>query len=383
VRALPLAVSIVKNRAGSVPRPSWCTYLVSYRCNARCGMCDSWRLKPGPELTVDEVAIVFGKIGRLDVVRLTGGEPFLRADFGEIAETVMRCSRPSVLHVTTNGSRPDAIAAFARSFSRPERLRFLVSLDGLAPEHDQSRGDDATFETALETVRRLTEIRRQRGIDVAVNHTVISAQSVADHKELRERLVAMGVDVQSVLAYADSSMYGLKLRGKKAEHLIVPQGYPLHPKLRGADVIGFVEEELAHISKLRSRTTRIGKRYYLKGLLSRLRGDRDPAPKPRCVALRSHIRLLPDGRVPVCQFNTETVGNLLTSSLEDVWGGAPAKESRRWVDACPGCWAECEVMPSAIYTGDIALRSFDAAPAPLPSSSALTSNPTMSERLVK
>jgi MoaA/NifB/PqqE/SkfB family radical SAM enzyme len=355
VRLLPLAVSIAKNRTGAVPRPSWCTYLVSYRCNARCGMCDSWRLKPGKELTLAEVGIVFGQIGQLDVVRLTGGEPFLREDLGEIAETVMDRSKPSVLHITSNGSRPDAIAAFARSFSRPERLRFLVSLDGLAEEHDQSRGADATFDTALETVRRLTEVRRERGIDVAVNHTVISAKSIADHVELRARLEAMGVDVQSVLAYSDSSMYGLKLRGKKAEHLIVPQGYPLHPKLNGADVIGFVEDELSRVSRLRSRTTRIGKRYYLRGLLSRLKGAHEPTPRPRCVALRSHIRLLPDGRVPVCQFNTETVGSLLTDSFEEVWGGTSAMASRRWVDACPGCWAECEVMPSAIYTGDVAL----------------------------
>lgn len=25
-------------------------------------------------------------------------------------------------------------------------------------------------------------------------------------------------------------------------------------------------------------------------------------------------------------------------------------------NACPGCWAECEVMPSAIYTGDLVRR---------------------------
>jgi MoaA/NifB/PqqE/SkfB family radical SAM enzyme len=266
----------------------------------------------------------------------------------------MEQSKPSVLHITTNGSRPDAIVALARAFSRPKRLRFLVSLDGLAAEHDQSRGDDATFATALESVRRLVEVRNERGIDVAVNHTVISEQSVKDHVELRTRLQAMGVDVQSVLAYADSSMYSLKLRGKKAEHLIVPQGYPLHPKLLGADVVGLVEDELASTSKIRSRTTRIGKRYYLRGLLSRLKEEQTPAPKPRCVALRSHIRLLPDGRVPVCQFNTESAGNLLTSSFDEVWGSAAAIDSRKWVDACPGCWAECEVMPSAIYTGDIA-----------------------------
>jgi MoaA/NifB/PqqE/SkfB family radical SAM enzyme len=315
-------------------------------------MCDSWRLKPGSELSPAEVAVVFGKIGRLDVVRLTGGEPFLREDFAEIAEIVMDRSQPAVLHVTTNGSRPDAVEALARSFSRPTHLRFLVSLDGLAEEHDQSRGKDATFATALESVRRLIEVRAERGIDVSVNHTVISAKSIADHAELRAQLHAMGVDVQSVLAYADSSMYGLKLRGKKAEHLIVPKGYPLHPKLQGSDVVGFVEDELAHVSKLRNRATRVGKRYYLKGLLARLREERNPSPHPPCVALRSHIRLLPDGRVPVCQFNTETVGNLLTNSFDDVWGPA-AKGARAWVDACPGCWAECEVMPSAIYTGDI------------------------------
>jgi MoaA/NifB/PqqE/SkfB family radical SAM enzyme len=316
-------------------------------------MCDSWRLKPGKELTVGEAGTVFGKIGRLDVVRLTGGEPFLRGDLGDIAETVMLHSKPSVLHITTNGSLPDAIVSFARSFSAPKRLRFLVSFDGLAPEHDQSRGKDATFDMARETVRRLTEVRRERGIDVAVNHTVISAQSIADHAELRARFASMDVDVQSVLAYADSAMYGLKLRGKKAEHMIVPRGYPLHPKLQGADVVGFVEGELSRVSELRSAPTRFGKRYYLRGLLSRLREDAAPSPKPRCVALRSHIRVLPDGRVPVCQFNTETVGSLLTQSFDEVWRGANATDSRKWVDACPGCWAECEVMPSMLFTGDL------------------------------
>ena len=29
------------------------------------------------------------------------------------------------------------------------------------------------------------------------------------------------------------------------------------------------------------------------------------------------------------------------------------RASRGWVDRCPGCWAECEVVPNAIYTGDV------------------------------
>ena len=352
-RLAAFAASVVQNRRRAPTTPSWCTYLVTYRCNARCGMCDSWRMKPGTELQPGDVARVFAKIGRLDVVRVTGGEPFLREDLLEIAETILRASSPRVLHVTTNGSMPDRIVEFAESFSAPKRLAFMISFDGHREEHDASRGAKVTYDLALESVRRLAALRPRLGLDVSVNHTVISPQSLEDSARLRADLSPLKVDVQSVLAYAESSMYAIKLRGKRAEHLIVPTGYPLHPKLANADVVGFVEGELERTSTIASGLRRLGKRYYLRGLLARLRGGQAPSPHPPCVALRSHVRLLPDGSVPVCQFNTEAVGNLATQTLDDVWRGAKACRSRQWVDACPGCWAECEVMPSAIYSGDL------------------------------
>jgi MoaA/NifB/PqqE/SkfB family radical SAM enzyme len=310
-------------------------------------------MKPGAEMSVDDVDRVFEKLGALDVVRLSGGEPFLRPDFEAIAAAVARRSRPLVLHITTNGSFPDRVAAFAEAFDAPYRLHIMVSLDGMAEVHDRSRGDEVTFALAMETVERLAALRERRGVGVSVNHTVISPASLDDHAAIEARLRPLGVDVHSVLAYAESSMYAIKLRGKKAEHLIVPEGYPLHPDLAGADVLAFVDREIASTERLTDRATRIGKRYYLEGLRARLAGEANPQPRPRCVALRSHIRLLPDGRVPVCQFNTETVGSLVDQSLEEVWGSPAAKASRAWVDRCPGCWAECEIVPSAIYTADL------------------------------
>src|SRR5262249_48806246 len=144
------ALSVLQNHLGNVPRPSFCTYLVCNRCNARCGMCDSWKLPRGYELSPDEVALVFSKIGSLDAVRLTGGEPFLRDDFLEVAEAVMNASDPRTLHVTTNGSFPDRVESFARRFSRPKRLHVMVSFDGLAAEHDRNRGRVVSFERAKE-----------------------------------------------------------------------------------------------------------------------------------------------------------------------------------------------------------------------------------------
>ena len=344
-----LALAVVANRTGRVPRPGWCTYLVTFRCNARCGMCDSWRMKPGPELTPTQVREVFGKIGPLDVVRLTGGEPFLRDDFAEIAAAVDEQSRPGVMHITTNGSFPERVVDFVKRFPRPERLRFMVSLDGLPDEHDANRGEDVTFALVEETVRRLVELGRA----VSVNHTIISGRSLADHETLVARFAPLGVDVHHVLAYSDSAMYGLKRFGKRATDLIPETGYPLHPDIPLKDATDFVAGQLRRGTGLRDPLLRRGKTYYLRGLLSRLEKKPRPTPRPSCVALRSHLRLLPDGRVPVCQFNTETVGNLLHQSFDEIWHGATTRPARQWVDDCAGCWAECEVMPSAIYTGDV------------------------------
>ncbi len=352
MRPIQLGLAIVSNNLGTVPRPGWCTYLVCYRCNARCKMCDSWRMKPGSEMTPSEVRQVFRKIGKLDVVRLSGGEPFLREDMLDIATAVLEESRPSVIHITSNGSFPDRIEKFVREFPKPKKLRFMISFDGLEEEHNESRGKDVTFDVALESVGRLVHLRKELGVKVSINHTIISEQSLDDYDGLRDQFESRDVDVHMVLAYSDSAMYGLKRRGKKAEDLIT-DSYPLHPKLQKADCVGFIKRQLKELSQIQDPMLRIGKQYYLRGLLARLRKTEGPKPKPKCVALRSHIRLLPDGSVPVCQFNTEKVGNLVSQSFEEVWHAKHTQESRKWVDGCVGCWAECEVMPSAIYSGDL------------------------------
>ena len=97
---------------------------------------------------------------------------------------------------------------------------------------------------------------------------------------------------------------------------------------------------------------RLAKRYYLQGIRNRLFGG-EGTPNPKCVALNSHLRLLPDGRVPTCQFNTTSVGNLRDEDFADLWANDRIRKQREWVGKCPGCWAECEVLPSAISTGDL------------------------------
>ena len=57
--------------------------------------------------------------------------------------------------------------------------------------------------------------------------------------------------------------------------------------------------------------------------------------------------------MPTCQFNTNAAGNLRDEKFKDLWESANVQKQREWVSKRPGCWAECEVLLSAIYTGDL------------------------------
>jgi MoaA/NifB/PqqE/SkfB family radical SAM enzyme len=313
-------------------------------------MCDSWKLPRGRELTVPEVETVFKKIGQLDVVRLTGGEPFLRQDMLEIAEAVRKASNPAVLHITTNGSFLDRAIDFVKRFSATKRLRFMVSLDGLEQEHDANRGQAVNFKKVTEAIEELAGMRARYGFQVNVNHTIISKQSMEDNEGIRALCERLKIEAHCVLAYAGSSMYSKERVGTSSEDLLTDTGFPLYGGLDGSDPVAFTKNELERSEKIRNPFMRWGKQFYLRGLLDRLEGR---SRRPRCVALRSHIRLLPDGSLPVCQFNTRTVGNLADESFKEVWHNEKSKQNRKWVDQCAGCWAECEVVPNAIYSGSL------------------------------
>jgi len=110
-----------------------------------------------------------------------------------------------------------------------------------------------------------------------------------------------------------------------------------------------LDDFLEDASRIKNIIERAVKLYYLTGLRNRLIFNKDN-PKPKCVALRNHIRILPNGDVPVCLYNPAVVGNILNDSFSGVWTGGKIKELRSWVNNCKGCWAECEVIPSAVFS---------------------------------
>jgi AdoMet-dependent heme synthase len=349
--------SLVRNRRRTTDRPRVLTYTVTFTCNARCIMCDSWKMESPDDLTLPEIQRIFAQMPRLDAVRLTGGEPFVRKDLDDIARLVQERLKPMVLHVTTNGFLTERIVRFCEERDRRTPLFLLISMDGARDKHNHVRGSDNAFDHCQRTLEALAPRRKELRLKLAVNQTIVDADGVEHYRLLRDFLKPYGIMNQMVMAYDVSATYNLEREVDVAPTEVgqfTTFGQFTPEQLR--ELLAAVEDDLPRYPFFE----RLAKRYYLRGIARRLLHGQG-TPNPPCVALSSHLRLFPNGDVPTCQFNSRVVGNLRQQSFAEVWASARAESQREWVRACPGCWAECEVLPSAVYTGDL-VREFFSGP---------------------
>lgn len=347
-RLLSLPASLFLNRRGGTDRPRFLTYLVTFSCNARCVMCDSWKKPTAGDLTADELRQVLQKLPRMDAVRMSGGEPFVRKDFPELARVVIETLSPTVLHVTTNGFLTERIVDFVEERDPTVPLRILLSVDGYGEKHNEVRGQKHAWSRVQGTLDALLPLRESRNFSLDVNQTIVDREGMQHYRQLQGELSPRGVRVQVVFAYGESATYSIE------------DELEIEPERGKYDTFGdFSREELVDFFRELQRDVdgypapeRLAKTYYLRGLSSRLLAGK-AALNPPCVALSSHLRLYPDGTVPTCQMSSKRAGDLRTQTLDELRASERFQKQRSWVQNCSGCWAECEILPSAFYTGDL------------------------------
>ena len=105
------------------------TVIVTYRCNARCSMCNRYKApsKPEEEISIETIK----KLPKMYFTNITGGEPFIRTDLKDIVRELYKKSDRIV--ISTNGFFTDRIVDLcksvsvflSRAWSRPI-MRFVV-----------------------------------------------------------------------------------------------------------------------------------------------------------------------------------------------------------------------------------------------------------------
>ncbi len=164
--------------------------VVTYRCNAKCYMCNTWQF-PSPateEITPGDLS----SLPPLNFVNITGGEPFMREDLADIVE-VMRGKAERIV-VSTNGYFTDRVVALAKRF--PD-IGVRVSIEGLPSANDELRGLEDGFDHGMRTLLQLRELGCK---DIGFGITV-SDRNADDLLELAGLADAMGFELATAVVH--------------------------------------------------------------------------------------------------------------------------------------------------------------------------------------
>jgi glycosyltransferase involved in cell wall biosynthesis/MoaA/NifB/PqqE/SkfB family radical SAM enzyme len=160
---------------------------VTSACNLSCSHCFyAGNLNRKGELTLAEIEALAKSCGRRASVLLTGGEPFLRPDLGEILDVFLSRGQ-AALGVNTNGFDPKTIETTVRKVldRYPHAtLEVSVSLDGFEQTHNRIRRHGRAYTLALDSLRVLNELGMEYpGLHPGIN-TVLTAGNLDEVVEL-------------------------------------------------------------------------------------------------------------------------------------------------------------------------------------------------------
>jgi len=277
-------------------------------CNLRCKMCGIWEEKPKRTLTVETLDEVLRQsvMGRLKVIALTGGEPFLVNNLYDYY-SVARARRPKAhVNISSNGYYTDRTLEFLAAAGE-RNLSVTISYDGIR-SHDAIRGVDGSAAKLLSTAAR---IRKEfPKVRVSLKLTAM-AQNHAEILDTARQCQAMGVP----------------FRFKTLEKLTCHQSrFPSEIQGPNYDptIVTSIATQARQVLQLPIETNRD----YLRDLLKLYEGK-----AVRCSCSVRTIFLGFDGNVFICR-KKESIGNVLEQPLDQLWKGEQKKEIVRQMKEC-------------------------------------------------
>jgi MoaA/NifB/PqqE/SkfB family radical SAM enzyme len=323
-----------------LPLPHAGHFIVTFKCNLKCKGCGSWKVKDHDDLTAQEWRTVFRQLKSLDLVKILGGEPFVRKDIVEILQAVREEVDPYILQLTTNGMLTNRLIEAIHAIAWPG-LQLRISVDGLPKTHDTMRGVDGSWEMVDRSVREVGKLRKRYGFKFGINFAVTD-DSVDELPRMLEYANSVGADLIPGLN-VDPFLVGTTPPEQKKSKVIM-----VTDKERALEALvnarAGTRTQLPLIDHVYSRL--VTKRTFRKQLY-------EGSHRFTCRELRDLIYVKPNGEIVRCGLDHKTVGNLRTTAFEDIWFGNDIEAFRKKVDDCPGCLQASVQILSRLYGGCI------------------------------
>jgi len=293
------------------------TVIVTYRCNARCNMCNRYKKpsKPEEELTIETIK----KLPSMYFTNITGGEPFIRTDLNEIVRELYKKSERIV--ISTNGFFTERIIDLCKEFPN---VGIRISIEGLEETNNKIRGLEDGFNKGYTTLKKLVEMKHP---DVGFGMTVqdSNAKDLVELYKLSDEM-----NIEFATASLHNSFYFVEAKNIINERPMVAHEF----------------ENLINELLKSNKPKKWFRAYFNHGLINYVYGQKRLL---NCNMAFDTFFIDPYGDVMPCNGtkDKEVMGNLNEKAWDELWGSQQAETVRLNVRNCNrNCWMIGSVAPA-------------------------------------
>ena len=293
------------------------TVIVTYRCNARCNMCNIYKApsKPEEEISIETIK----KLPKMYFTNITGGEPFIREDLPDIVRELYKKSDRIV--ISTNGFFTDRIIKLCEEFPN---VGIRISIEGLENTNNEIRGLADGFNKGYSTLKKLVEMKHP---DVGFGMTVQdrNAKDLVALYDLSNEL-----NMEFATASLHNSFYFVEAKNIIKDRMMVAKEF----------------EKLVNKLLESNSPKKWFRAYFNHGLINYIFGQKRLLP---CDMAFDTFFIDPYGDVMPCNGTKckQVMGNLNDQSWGELWSSEQAEKVRNIVRHCDrNCWMIGSVSPA-------------------------------------
>lgn len=315
--------------------PPFLILFINSICNLKCEHCFYWsNLNKKDDLTFDEIITFAREYGKFENLNLSGGEPFLRKELGEICRFFITHNRVKQIYIPTNAYFTDKMQQQIEEILKESALQLLVieiSLDGMAEYHNRLRGDRKSFEKAMESYKMLERLQEK---DERLRIHSISAVTSDNAAEIRGLTNFLYQQCPSMDRHSIAI-----IRGERKNQTLQPPQLETYRNLWKHVATLWEDKEKGRFGSIVEPMLQWAK--YKTAMK-----QRQLIP---CLAGTLSAVVYANGDVSVCESH-KPLGNLRKNSFFEIWHSSKAGKLRRDIKA-KKCYCTNEIFlwPSIIF----------------------------------
>lgn len=302
---------------------------VTSSCNFRCRTCFFHKsVNQGNDLSLEEFIKISQNSGKISILLIAGGEPFLRPDLVEVCSMFIERNKVDTLYIPTNGFLTDKILVATESLLKkfPQiSVSVNPSVDGTKDYHEKTRDIEGSFDQVIRTIRGLSLLKKKYANFQIIVNSVIHRENFEDLKKLAVYLRGFNIDYQAFEI----------MRGDQRDKALLPADLETVKKIHDfvlANRRWYLDNRppAGGIAGWLNRATVLGQLGYTQSLKERVLGGKKwPF---LCAAGRTIATVFPNGDVGQCEL-LGTVGNIknYNHDLRLVLDDSKARQQRDFI----------------------------------------------------